>query len=144
MGSEMCIRDSHSATLDQLTLAELLESGAYDRHVRRSRLAYRRRRDRLVEALHRQAPEVRVTGIAAGLHALVELPAGQMEAQVVARAEKRGLALEGLGAYAFEGHEAEHAPSLVVGYGTPADHEFTAAVARLTASIADGGRASLE
>jgi len=136
--------DSHSATLDQLTLAELLESGAYDRHVRRSRLAYRRRRDRLVEALHRQAPEVRVTGIAAGLHALVELPAGQMEAQVVARAEKRGLALEGLGAYAFEGHEAEHAPSLVVGYGTPADHEFTAAVARLTASIADGGRASLE
>ena len=85
-----------------------------------------------------------MTGIAAGLHALVELPAGQTEAQVVARAEERGLALEGLAAYAFEGSEAEHGPSLVVGYGTPAEHEFTAAVARLTATLAQGVEPTLE
>ena len=39
------------AALNQLVLAEFLTSGRYDRHVRRSRLAYRRRRDRLVAAL---------------------------------------------------------------------------------------------
>ena len=42
--------------LDQLTLAEFITSGGYDRHVRRSRLAYRRRRDRLAAALGRERP----------------------------------------------------------------------------------------
>ena len=36
--------------LEQLALAELIASGAYDRHVRRARLRYRRRRDRLASA----------------------------------------------------------------------------------------------
>jgi GntR family transcriptional regulator/MocR family aminotransferase len=37
--------------LDQLTSAEFITSGAYDRHVRAARLRYRRRRDQLVSAL---------------------------------------------------------------------------------------------
>src|SRR5206468_1403897 len=40
--------DDFSPALDQLTLAELLARGDYDRHVRRARAAYRRRRDRLL------------------------------------------------------------------------------------------------
>jgi len=39
--------DRQSGTLKQLTLAEFITTGAYDRHLRRSRLTYRRRRDRL-------------------------------------------------------------------------------------------------
>ncbi|MET9931027.1 PLP-dependent aminotransferase family protein [Streptomyces sp. NPDC006324] len=62
--------------LDQLTLAAFLSSGDYDRHVRSARLRYRRRRDALVAALAERAPGVRVSGIAAGLHAVLELPPG--------------------------------------------------------------------
>ncbi|HEV3465208.1 MAG TPA: PLP-dependent aminotransferase family protein, partial [Actinomycetota bacterium] len=36
------------STLDQLTFAAFLQSGAYDRHLRAARLRYRQRRDRLV------------------------------------------------------------------------------------------------
>ena len=92
-----------SSSLDQLTLAEFLTSGAYDRQVRRVRLAYRRRRDRLVAAVHAAAPQVRVTGIAAGLHALLRLPPGQHEDALVARAARHGLAIEGLSAYRLGG-----------------------------------------
>jgi len=127
------LADGHSSTPDQLTLAELLVSSAYDRHVRRSRIAYRRRRDRLVAELGRRAPHVRVTGIAAGLHALVELPDGRDEDELVARGAEHGLALEGLGAYATE--RSRHGPALVVGYGTPPEHAFTAALARLVAVL---------
>src|ERR1700761_7181098 len=56
----------HTSSLEQLTLAEFITSGAYDRHVRRTRLSYRHRRDRLIAALARHAPDVRLTGIAAG------------------------------------------------------------------------------
>ena len=65
------------SVLDQLTLAEFITSGGYDRQVRRARLAYRRRRDRLASALRRQGRYV--TGIAAGLHAVLELPGTEAE-----------------------------------------------------------------
>ena len=69
-------------------------SGGYDRQVRRARLAYRQRRDRLVSALSRRVRDVSVSGIAAGLHAVVRLPPGVSEAAVIERAAARGLALE--------------------------------------------------
>ncbi|HEX4658732.1 MAG TPA: PLP-dependent aminotransferase family protein [Streptosporangiaceae bacterium] len=125
--------DLHTGSLEQLTLAEFITSGRYDRHIRRSRLAYRRRRDRLLAALAGNAPQVLVTGIAAGLHAIAELPRGQTEEQVVAGAAARGLAIEGLGAYAMSGQT--HQPALVIGYATPPEHAFTAAIARLCAAV---------
>ncbi|MET8677790.1 PLP-dependent aminotransferase family protein [Streptomyces sp. NPDC004647] len=86
--------------LDQLTLAEFITCGAYDRHLRGMRLRYRRRRDQLVAALAERAPHIRVTGIAAGLHAVLELPPGT-ERSVVQGAAWQGLALEGLSRYRY-------------------------------------------
>jgi GntR family transcriptional regulator/MocR family aminotransferase len=127
------VADGHSSTLDQLALADLITSGGYDRQVRRCRLAYRRRRDQLIAALHRHVPGARVTGIAAGLNALVTLPGGVEEAAVLARADDRGLALDGLDGYHHGG--PRHPPALVVGYATPPDHAYTGALARLTAGL---------
>jgi GntR family transcriptional regulator / MocR family aminotransferase len=127
--------DAHTSSFEQLTLAEFITSGAYDRHVRRVRLAYRRRRDRLVAALAAHAPGVRVTGIAAGLHAVAELGPGQREEQVTARAAARGVATEGLGGYALREHT--RGPALVIGYATPPEHGYTTALARLVAAIRD-------
>ncbi|HKR68633.1 MAG TPA: PLP-dependent aminotransferase family protein [Streptosporangiaceae bacterium] len=125
-----------NGTLEQLTLATFIESGGYDRQIRQARLAYRRRRDRLTAALRRAAPAVRLTGIAAGLHAVAELPGAGSEADVVARAARHGVAVDGLRSYTAPGHERE--PALVVGYGRPAEHAFTTAVGRLCAALASG------
>ncbi|AYN39786.1 PLP-dependent aminotransferase family protein [Streptomyces dangxiongensis] len=116
--------------LDQLTLAEFITSGAYDRHVRSARLRYRRRRDALAEAVADHAPDVRVTGIAAGLHAVLRLPPGT-EQSVVQAAVWQGLALHGL---AFHRHpQARTTPldALVVGYGTPPDSTWTSTLQAL-------------
>jgi GntR family transcriptional regulator / MocR family aminotransferase len=129
------LADRQTGVLDQLTLAELIVSGGYDRHIRRSRLAYRRRRDRLVATLNRRAPDARVSGIAAGLHALVDLPAGLGEEEVVATAAERGLALLGLRSFAQTPDVPRHPPALVVGYAKPPEHAFTAAIARLAAVL---------
>ncbi|MCP9944878.1 PLP-dependent aminotransferase family protein [Streptomyces somaliensis] len=115
-----------SSALDQLTLAEFVASGAYDRHVRGMRLRYRRRRDQLVAALAERAPGVRVTGIAAGLHAVLELPPGS-ERAVLRAAALQGLALQGLDTFrhpdAPPGRDA-----LVVGYATPTDSAWPGAL----------------
>jgi GntR family transcriptional regulator / MocR family aminotransferase len=129
------LADRQTSSLDQLTFAELISSGSYDRHVRSCRMTYRRRRERLATELRLRAPHVRMTGVAAGLHAVIELPAGSSEEDVIARAAQRGLAVGGLGDYAAAG--ARHGPALVVGFGTPPAHAFTTAVARLCAVLAD-------
>ncbi|MEW2270874.1 PLP-dependent aminotransferase family protein [Streptomyces griseofuscus] len=116
--------------LEQLTLAEFLTSGAYDRHVRASRLRYRRRRDALAAAVAERVPGVRVTGVAAGLHALLRLPPGT-EPSVVQAAAWQGLALHGLSFHRHPEAVAEPLDALVVGYGTPPDSAWAGALEAL-------------
>ncbi|MFE5485356.1 PLP-dependent aminotransferase family protein [Streptomyces sp. NPDC056527] len=118
-----------SSSLEQLTFAEFLASGAYDRHVRAMRLRYRRRRDELVEAVAAHSPETRVSGIAAGLHAVLELPPG-LEPAVLRSAAWQGLALFGLNRFRHPDVPTTQ-DGLVVGYGTPPDSGWTGALAAL-------------
>jgi GntR family transcriptional regulator/MocR family aminotransferase len=120
--------------VSQLTLAEFITSGGYDRQVRHARLAYRRRRDQLVSAVSQHVPGTRFTGIAAGLHALVPLGPGQTEAGVIAAAARRDLTVTGLGLYSADETD-QPPPALVVGYARPPRHAFAAAVARLCAAL---------
>ena len=135
------LTDRYSSSFDQLTLAEFLTSGAYDRQVRRSRLAYRRRRDHLAAAVRRHVPQARVTGIAAGLHAVLDLPPGLDEDEIIARAASHhDLALDGLRYYSTG--SGPPGPALVIGYATPPEHAFTGAVARLMAVLTGSGPGS--
>ena len=118
--------------LDQLILAEFIDSGGYDRQIRRTRLAYRRRRDRLAAALRRQGRHV--TGIAAGLHAVLDVPRAEGERQLITRAAGHGLALQGLESFRVPGTSADRA-GLVIGYGHPPEHAYTTALARLCAVL---------
>ena len=125
-----CLNGGPSA-LDQLTLAEFITSGAYDRQTRRARLVYRRRRDRLILALDPLG--LRVGGIAAGLHVVVDLPQRADEERAISRAEERGLALSGLGWYDLARRGAR--AGLVIGYARPPEHAYTTAIARLCAAL---------
>ncbi|MGW3508253.1 MocR-like pyridoxine biosynthesis transcription factor PdxR [Streptomyces sp. NPDC000994] len=116
--------DHHTETIGQLALAELIDSHAYDRHIRACRLRYRRRRDQLLDRLDSR----RVRGIAAGLHALVDVAD---EAETLARAEAVGLAL---------GRLADHwhtpGEGMVVGYGTPRERVYPEALEALAKLLA--------
>jgi GntR family transcriptional regulator/MocR family aminotransferase len=117
--------DLMTATLDQLILAEFIAAGHYDRHVRRARLHYRRRRDRLVELVAVRAPAVTVAGISAGLHVLLDV---QGEADdMVDRAARQGLRVASLDTYRFKSDPSAR-QALVVGYGTPPDHSYNGAL----------------
>lgn len=60
--------DLGNATLPQLVLAELMASGALERHLRTVRVRHQRRRDHMVTAIDRLLPTATVHGAAAGLH----------------------------------------------------------------------------
>ncbi|MFF3624508.1 PLP-dependent aminotransferase family protein [Streptomyces sp. NPDC002467] len=125
------LRESWASALDQLALADFIECGAYDRHVRRMRKRYRQRRDQLTTALAADAPHLRVTGIAAGLHAVVELPPGR-ETPTLAAAHAAGLALDGLSSYHHPSDPTPPREGLVIGYAAPPDTAFTRALNTLS------------
>ncbi len=113
-----------SSTLDQLTLAEFITSGAYDRHIRSMRIRYRRRRDELVATLAQRAPGIHLTGLAAGLQAVLQLPRGT-EAAVAQEAARQGLAVSRLAEFRHEvaesGWRLPEQDGLVVNYAAPSD-----------------------
>ncbi|MEC3918894.1 MocR-like pyridoxine biosynthesis transcription factor PdxR [Nocardia sp. CDC160] len=127
-------REMWVSVIAELTLADFLCRGAYDRHLRRTRTTYRRRRALLVETLARRAPHIRITGIAAGLHAVLELPTGTEESTLRA-ARRLGLALDGLHRYRHPDATVPARDGLVIGYGTPADHAFGPALEALCLAL---------
>jgi len=115
VAEEKRISDRGSSGLDQLAVAALLESGRYDRHLRRMRMIYARRRGVLIDALARHAPGIRLTGLAAGFHAVAHLPASADEQAVVIAARQRLVGLYGMGRHRATGTAAP--PQLVLGFG---------------------------
>ncbi len=125
--------DVCSPPIEQRTLARLIRSGDYDRHVRRARTVYRRRRDALSAALHDHLPELEVEGIAAGLHVLVRLEHGLDDEAVAARAERHGVRVVPLSRYAHSGYGAA---GLVLGYGCIHEASIPLAIRSLAAVLA--------
>ena len=118
--------------LEQLAFADFLERGELDRHLRRMRVRYRRRRDVLVRALERELPGAEVRGIAAGLHVVVVLPAGTDERRVLAQARKQGISLYGLGEHRTG---PRGAPALLLGYAVSNEPAIETAVQALAKAV---------
>ena len=128
VAAEKEMSDRGSCTLDQLALAALLTTGRYDRHLRRMRVVYAARRTALTDAFARHVPGVRLTGLAAGFHAIAPLPPGADEIAVTAAARERRVGLHGIGGY--RGHPGLAAPpALVMGFGNVRERAIEPAIA---------------
>jgi GntR family transcriptional regulator / MocR family aminotransferase len=125
------LSDRGSPTLEQLALAKLIESGRYDRHLRRMREVYGRRRDRLIAALAEHAPHVRLHGLAAGFHAVASLRPGADETAVVQEARARSVGLYAMSE--FRPGPSSGPPQIVLGFGNLAE----AAIGRGIEAVAD-------
>jgi GntR family transcriptional regulator/MocR family aminotransferase len=134
VAEEKLISDRGSSTLDQLALAALLESGRYDRHLRRMRTIYARRRATLIATLARHAPRARLTGLAAGFHAVADLPAAADERAVVAAARARLVGLYGMAGYRADGGVAP--PRLVLGFGDVGERAIEPGIAAVADLLA--------
>ncbi|MBS1863758.1 MAG: PLP-dependent aminotransferase family protein [Actinobacteria bacterium] len=130
--------DGGGPRLDQLALAELIASGAFDRHLRAARAHYREKRAALLEAIAAALPAARVGGIAAGLHVLLELPPGVEEAPVIEHLAAAGIGVQGLADFT---RGDPRPPALVIGYGLPSVRELREVVATI-AEAAAAARAS--
>ncbi|WP_377811754.1 PLP-dependent aminotransferase family protein (plasmid) [Azospirillum sp. A29] len=139
------LADRHTPALEQSALANLLASGAYERHVRRVRRRNGERRAALLAALRtRFGDGVRVDGAEAGLHVVAWLTRFPLkrEAMIVAAARAAGV-----GVYPItplydpsslsgrpDSDRPDH-PGLVIGYAGLEEHEIAQGIERLGAAL---------
>jgi GntR family transcriptional regulator/MocR family aminotransferase len=126
------LADRGSPILDQLTFADFLSRGEFDRHLRRMRPVYRARRDALLAALAQHLPDLQPAGIAAGLHLVAWLPDDLDESAVIEAAAGEGVAVAGVAPYRI-------APSarggLIFGYSNLSERAIADGVSRLERAI---------
>jgi GntR family transcriptional regulator/MocR family aminotransferase len=134
--------------LDQIVIADFMQSGGYRNHIRKLRQKYRQSRDALVTGLKRHfGAKVQLFGQDAGMHILWKLPeclGGAEAVAVAAAAQDVGLyTFDGVGALEFEGSSLAR-DSLVLGYSSLTAEEVTEGIRRVAVAVETMGKASAQ
>jgi GntR family transcriptional regulator/MocR family aminotransferase len=123
--------DVCSPPLDQLAVARFVARGDYDRHVRRVRAVYAKRRNRLLAALAAELPGLEVEGIAAGMHVLLRLTDELDDRAIADEAAVEGVNVVALSTYTL----AAPGSGLVIGYGRIHEDALRPAIAALARAL---------
>lgn len=122
------LTDRHSPILEQQVLADFIDQGHLERHVRRMRKVYEERRGVLIAALRRYfGKRVQVVGEDAGIHVLVHFQTKMSEQEVVDRALELGVGI--LPSMHFATNRS--GASFIMNYGALSSEQINEGVKRL-------------
>lgn len=124
------LTDRHVALLYQAVLAAFIEEGHFERHLRRMRRVYARRRERLLSAIERHlGSRAAVRGTESGIHVMLELPGVDDSRAVVEAARAAGVGLHS--AHIYYAGPPPSSASFVLGYSSLDEPAIEEGVARL-------------
>jgi len=134
------LADRHSPTAEQLALADLIQSGAYERHVRKIRRRNAQRRAALLSALSQQfGDEVEVQGSQAGLHVVAWFKSfgAAGEDAMANRARRAGVGIYPISGLYPDGGPADSArkAGFIFGYAALDERVIRSGIARLAGAL---------
>lgn len=133
---EMWATMLHQPSLDHLAFADFFARGDYDRHVRRMRASYHRRRDLAIQVLAEELPAHPIRGTSAGLQFLVELATEDEELKAQTRALAAGIAIETVTQHALPRYSGPR--GLLLGFGLTPEPTIRHAIRALARAINGG------
>ena len=122
---------SNVSLLDQKTLCRFMEQGNWERHLRRTRIVYKKKHDALIQSIqHYFGSDATVIGQGAGLHVVLELVANsKTEEELIKRALKNEILLFPLSATYLE-NSGQHS-QIMLGFGGISINDIDRAIERL-------------
>ncbi len=135
-----CQTQGGAPWLDQAVLCDFIDTGGYDRQLRRLRKAYMERRDALVQSLQRHFGDCELLGTASGTHLIWRLPSHLPDAlQCQALAREAGIVVNTLQQETITGPEflADWNRYLLLGYADVKPETIRTAVRRLAEALAN-------
>ncbi len=127
------IADRQTPTLEQLALADFISEGHLERHLRRMRTLYDKRRQALVRSLNQHFEDrLKIVGENAGMHVMVRLQTELGDEEIVRRAAQVGVGLVSAQIYYMgESHSGE----FVLGYAGLSERRIQEGVRRLAKAL---------
>jgi GntR family transcriptional regulator/MocR family aminotransferase len=133
------LADGGTPVVEQLALADFIARGELDRHLRRMRLAYRRKRDALAAAVAASLPDATLAGIPGGVYALALLPDAGREPGLLRAAAQAGVWAEGLASHRIVHGEADPT-GILLGFANLSEPALARAIALVSDAVAQRGR----
>jgi len=132
------LNDLHSATLEQETLAEFINTGMYERHLRRLRRRNTARREALLDAIQKHlGNRVEVTGDGSGAHVALWPKKRTAEETIIANAAQHGVGVYGM-SHCYLDRSARATtqirPAIILGYARLNEKEIREGI-RLLAEV---------
>jgi GntR family transcriptional regulator/MocR family aminotransferase len=119
--------------LEQRVLTDFINEGHFDRHLRRMRVLYDRRRQKLVTALETHFGEhVRIMGENTGMHLMIRLKTDSKGEDVIRRAEAAGVGLVDARGYYLGKSRGDE---FVLGYAAISERKIQEGIRRLALAI---------
>lgn len=132
------LMDNGHAWLDQAVMMEFITSGAYLKHLRCIRRTYLSRRDSLIQELHNNFGDVKLSGLEGGMHLVWHLPENLPEAQEVQQiAQDAGVGIYSLPAAAAHdfGKKGYRERALLLGYSSTTEEQIRDGIARISSAL---------
>ena len=125
--------DRHTATLEQETLAEFIDSGVYERYLRRVRRRNAARRAALLDSIANYLGDrVEITGEGAGAHVVLWTRHAGDEESLIARAAARGVGVYGVSPYFLKPSSRK---GIMLGYSRLREREIGEGIRRLSEAL---------
>lgn len=135
MADWRAISEYTAPTPTTVALSEFIANGDFERHVERMRQHYSSLGRTLADALAEQAAACSISGLAAGMHAIIELPGTHSAAAVSALLRAQGMLIPTLRHY--DGASASDRDGLVAGFSALSPAQIGAFVTRLASIISN-------
>jgi GntR family transcriptional regulator/MocR family aminotransferase len=126
--------DLHTSSLEQLTLALMIEEGHLERHIAKTKRLYRKRRNALIVSLRNHFPgEVKILGDSTGLHLVAEFANVEFSDEMLRRVEQHQVQIYPVEIHAIE--KGKHCNQVILGYGNVSPADIEVGIARLKAAL---------
>jgi GntR family transcriptional regulator/MocR family aminotransferase len=131
------VADFHSPILEQLTLAKFMETGHFDRHIRKMRRVYLMKRNHLIQCLKASfGDQITISGAEAGLHLVASFQGIHFDHALMQRIEDQGIQITTVRKHYLSSEaKTPYDNALVFGYGNTRLSEIDEGISKLYSII---------
>lgn len=126
--------DLHTPSLNQMLLTRFIEEGLLERHIRKMRKVYMKRREFLREVLVREfGQSVEISGDSTGLHLIVKFKEVEFTEDLIERLYQNHVKVYPVEHHAID--KGRHVNKVILGYGNLREEEIETGIGRLRSTL---------
>lgn len=130
---DFAFHSSSVPVINQLTIAEFINRGEYEKHLNRMKTNYKLKRDYLLNLLNESSfsEKITISGEDSGTHFLMKIQTDKTEEYLIESAGNKGVRVYGISEYSLKNFAKNEIKTIVIGYANLSQEDMTKGVGLL-------------